>query len=123
MTRSSSLIGLRPRSPSASAAVESAAARARRKIDRIMWVCLRELALVLSGPDGYAPGVSADGDRLRHLEVLDVDHRDVVRGAIGGEDQLLVRRRRELPDPMPDEKVLLRLERLLVDDRDAVRGA
>ena len=51
----------------------------------------------------------------------DVDHRDVVRGAVRREEQFFVRREGELPDALADEKILLDLEGLGIDDGDAVR--
>ena len=58
----------------------------------------------------HAPGKAADRDRLDRFELLDVDHRDVVADAVGGEQQLFVRRKGQLPDTLADQNTLLDLE-------------
>jgi hypothetical protein len=69
-----------------------------------------------------APGRHADRHRLHHFEVRHVDHRHVVAVSIGGEQQFLVRRQRQLPDPLADQEILLDFEFLRVDDRMPMKG-
>ena len=57
-------------------------------------------------------GALPTGNRLHHGQARHVDHRDVVAVAVGHEQQLLVRREGELPDPLPDQQIFLDLERL-----------
>ena len=54
------------------------------------------------------------------LSFVDVDHRDVVRDAVGGVEELLVGREGELPDPLADQQIVLDLVGLGVDHRDPV---
>src|SRR6185295_12988446 len=62
-------------------------------------------------------------DRAQHAELFNVDHRDVVGGSVGGEQQLVVGREGKLPDALADEEVFLDLERGRIDDGDAVGRA
>ena len=64
----------------------------------------------LSFDRDHAPGLLADRHRLDDLVGLDVDDRDVVGVAVGGVEELPVRREAELPDPLADQQVVLDLE-------------
>ena len=67
-----------------------------------------------------APRIAADLDRLDRLVRLRVDHGHVVEHAVGGEQQVLLGRQRQMPDPLADENVALDLERARIDDRDPI---
>src|SRR5262249_17312711 len=72
---------------------------------------------------GHAPGISANLDRAHDPELVDVDHRDVAGGAVGGKQQLLVGGKGQLPDTLADQEVLFDFEGGRIDDRDAVGRA
>src|SRR5262245_7852841 len=48
------------------------------------WAAATARAASMAGHD-HAPGIAPNLDRAQHLELLHVDHRDVVGGAVGGE--------------------------------------
>src|SRR5258705_5064112 len=70
--------------------------------------------------DRDAPGQFADLDGLDDLEVGDVDDRNVVRYAVGGQEILLVGRERHVPDALSDQKVFSNVVGYGVDHRDAI---
>src|SRR5438067_8575595 len=72
--------------------------------------------------NGDAPGKLAHLDGLDHFEGRNVDHGDVVREAVRGEQIFLVRRERQVPDPLPDQQVFLHFVRRAIDDRHAIGG-
>ncbi len=67
-----------------------------------------------------APRIAARADRLDHFLLIHVDDRDVVGGAVGCKQELVVRREGKLPDALPHEQVLLDFQSLGIDDGDAV---
>src|SRR5262249_34450990 len=71
---------------------------------------------------GNAPGQFADLDGLNHLQAGNVDDRNIVRYAVGGEEILLVRRERHVPHPLPDQEIFRYLVRGGVDHGNAIGG-
>ena len=61
------------------------------------------------GATDDAPGKGADRNGLQHLEARDVDDRDVIGDAIGGQQIFLVRREGEMPDALADEQIFFDL--------------
>src|SRR5258708_28472204 len=76
--------------------------------------------MVLLPRDREGPGQRADLDGLYDLEGGDVDDRNVVRYAVGGQEILLVGRERHVPDALADQKVFSNVVGYGVDHRDAI---
>ena len=72
--------------------------------------------------NGHAPRQLSDLDRLEDLERCDIDQGDIVRHPISADQQLFIRRERQLPNALTDQEIVFDLEGLAVDHRNAVAG-
>ena len=68
-------------------------------------------------------GSSPTWMRLDHLLRGDIDHRNIVRYAVGHQQIFFVRRKCHVPDPLSDQKIFDDRVAGGVDDGDAVGGA
>src|SRR3712207_6469268 len=95
-------------------------ARSRASVMQAM-VVDRVRTAAASGPQRRAPGKAADLDGPDRLPVRHVDHGDVARDAIGGEELLARGVEGQVPDTAADEDVVFDLVGLGVHDGDVVR--
>src|SRR6202000_937673 len=68
-----------------------------------------------------APGQFANLNRFDHLLGRHVDHRYVVRNAIGAQQVFFFRREAAMPDPLADQQIFQNRVSDAVDHRDTVR--
>ena len=81
------------------------------------------IELLPLGSDHQTPGRSADAEALDDLALIEVDHRNVARIAVGRVEALSVRREGQMPDPRPDQIGPQHLEGFGVDLGNPVRRA
>src|ERR1700756_5392062 len=73
-------------------------------------------------PERDAPGQFTNLDGLDDAQGGDINNRDIVGNAISDDKILFVRRKRAVPDTLPDQKIFQNGVSGAVDDRHAVGG-